>query len=305
MLKQTSQFKDCSIVRSRDPAVLADCDVVIDVGGVYDPAAARYDHHQRGFDEVFGHGFTTKLSSAGLVYKHYGREIVAAAMKLPEGHADVEAAYLAVYRSFMEAVDAIDNGVSQFDTDAPARYVNNSTLAARVARFNPAWNEAYTDETLDAGFAKAMALAGGEFLEAVKYVAGVWLPAKQVVAAAIQERLTVDPSGQIVVLKAGGVPWKEHLFALEEELRVSSPILYVLYEDERERKWRIQCVPPAPGSFEQRKGLPAAWRGLRDDALSEASGVPGGVFVHAGGFIGGNATYDGALEMARRAVAAE
>lgn len=28
-------------------------------------AAERYDHHQRGFEEVFGHGFSTKLSSAG------------------------------------------------------------------------------------------------------------------------------------------------------------------------------------------------------------------------------------------------
>jgi uncharacterized UPF0160 family protein len=42
----------------------------VDVGAVYDPAANRFDHHQRGFDEVFGHGFTTKLSSAGLIYKY-------------------------------------------------------------------------------------------------------------------------------------------------------------------------------------------------------------------------------------------
>lgn len=44
-------------------------DAVLDVGGVYDPARDRYDHHQKGFEEVFGHGFSTKLSSAGLVYK--------------------------------------------------------------------------------------------------------------------------------------------------------------------------------------------------------------------------------------------
>lgn len=44
-------------------------DVVLDVGGVYDPSQDRYDHHQKGFNEVFGHGFVTKLSSAGLVYK--------------------------------------------------------------------------------------------------------------------------------------------------------------------------------------------------------------------------------------------
>lgn len=49
--------------------MLEGLDAVLDVGGVYDPTRDRYDHHQKGFGEVFGHGFSTKLSSAGLVYK--------------------------------------------------------------------------------------------------------------------------------------------------------------------------------------------------------------------------------------------
>ena len=44
-------------------------DAVLDVGSVYDPTRDRYDHHYKGFEEVFGHGFATKLSCAGLVYK--------------------------------------------------------------------------------------------------------------------------------------------------------------------------------------------------------------------------------------------
>jgi uncharacterized UPF0160 family protein len=70
--RQTAEFKDAEVVRSRDPEVLKDLDVVIDVGGVYDASVKRFDHHQKGFEEVFGHGFGTKLSSAGLVYKHFG-----------------------------------------------------------------------------------------------------------------------------------------------------------------------------------------------------------------------------------------
>ena len=38
LLKRTKLLKDAGVVRSRDPAVLKDCDVVIDVGGVYDPS---------------------------------------------------------------------------------------------------------------------------------------------------------------------------------------------------------------------------------------------------------------------------
>ena len=74
-----------------------------------------------------------------------------------------------------------------------------------------------------------------------------------------------------------------------------------MYQDEK-GGWRIQAVPVTPSSFDQRLSLPEAWRGLRDAALSEKSGVPGCVFVHAGGFIGGNATLDGALAMAAGAL---
>nr|ABD63086.1 hypothetical protein 17.t00013 [Asparagus officinalis] len=49
--------------------ILDTLDAVLDVGGVYDPDRDRYDHHQKGFTEVLEHGFNTKLSSAGLVYK--------------------------------------------------------------------------------------------------------------------------------------------------------------------------------------------------------------------------------------------
>ena len=49
----------------------------------------------------------------------------------------------------------------------------------------------------------------------------------------------------------------------------------------------MQAVPVSPESFESRKALPEAWRGLRDDELSRVSGVDGCVFIHASGFIGG------------------
>jgi len=64
----TSDYQD--VKRSRDPAVLDICDIVVDVGAIYDESKQRFDHHQRGFTEVFGHGFSTKLSSAGLIYKY-------------------------------------------------------------------------------------------------------------------------------------------------------------------------------------------------------------------------------------------
>ena len=70
--------------------------------------------------------------------------------------------------------------------------------------------------------------------------------------------------------------------------------------------YRGQQVNKLPYSkvqhFFDRLSLPEDWRGLRDAVLTEKSGIPGCIFVHAGGFIGGNDTYDGALEMARRSL---
>ena len=65
----------------------------------------------RGANEGRGAGFATKLSSAGLVYKHFGRAIVAGILGQPEDAADTGTVYLAVYKNFMEAIDGIDNGV--------------------------------------------------------------------------------------------------------------------------------------------------------------------------------------------------
>ncbi|GAB4813079.1 hypothetical protein N2152v2_000125 [Parachlorella kessleri] len=301
MLRQTQAFKGAEVVRTRSPEVLKDLDVILDVGGVYDPSANRFDHHQRGFEEVFGHGFSTKLSSAGLVYKHFGKEVVAAALGLPVDHSDVQTVYLAVYKNFMEAMDAIDNGVNQWDSESGPKYVNNTHLSARVGRLNPDWNEDQSDDTLMLRFEQAVQLTGSEFLEAVQYYAKSWLPARGYVKEALDQRLDVDPSGSVMKLNTY-CPWKEHLHQLEEELGCQGQVLYVVYEDDRERKWRVQAVAAAPGSFQSRKPLPTAWRGLRDEELSTVSGIPGCVFVHASGFIGGAATLEGALEMARKAL---
>ena len=46
------QWAGSTIVRTRNLEELAKCDMVIDVGAVYDHATMRYDHHQRTFSSV-------------------------------------------------------------------------------------------------------------------------------------------------------------------------------------------------------------------------------------------------------------
>ncbi|XP_011070374.1 UPF0160 protein C27H6.8 [Sesamum indicum] len=302
MIRLTEKFSGAHIVRTRDPQVLESLDAVLDVGGVYDASRDRYDHHQKGFEEVFGHGFNTKLSSAGLVYKHFGKEIIAKELQVDEEHPNVHRLFLAIYKNFMEAIDAIDNGINQYNTDQPPRYVNNTHLSSRVGKLNLDWVDPdQSAEKENTAFERAMALAGNEFLDCLCYLVRSWLPARSIVMECIEARLDVDPSGEIMVLHRS-CPWKLHLFELEEEMKISPLLKYVIYQDDRSNNWRVQAVKIAPDKFESRKALPAQWRGLRDDELSKESGIPGGVFVHMSGFIGGNQTYEGALAMAKAAL---
>ena len=96
-------------------------------------------------------------------------------------------------------------------------------------------------------------------------------------------------------------PWQAHLFAIEEKNGNAGTVKYALYQDSR-GAWRIQAVPVAEGSFTNRLPLPEAWRGVRDEALSELSGIDGCIFVHAAGFIGGNKTKEGVVQMAASAL---
>jgi len=135
------------------------------------------------------------------------------------------------------------------------------------------------------------------------YYANAWLPARNIVLSAVQKRMSMETNGRVVVFEEF-VPWKEHLFDIERELSIQSdrqPI-YVLYPDGTAGNWRVQAVPLNSESFLSRKALPEGWRGLRDDELSQKSGVPGCIFVHSSGFIGGNKSKDGALEMAMEAL---
>jgi len=296
MLKQLPEWKDAEITRTRDQSLLDQQDIVVDVGGVYDSEKLRFDHHQRGFTEVLP-GKRTKLSSAGLIYKHYGRDLL---KNMAQGSDEktIDILYEKMYKYFLEEVDAVDNGINQYDIETPANYRVTTTLAARVSNLNPTWND--TDPQPNERFKDAMALTGKEFSERVHSYVNVWLPARKIVEEAINKRKEVDASGEIVLLEQY-CPWKQHLYDVEEEQKLQPDIKFAIYQDQG-GSWRVQAISKTETSFTNRVDL--QWKGLRDETLSKASGIDGCVFVHASGFIGGNKTKEGALKMAKKSLAA-
>lgn len=332
MLRQhVPAYAGARLVRTRDAKLLDECHTVVDVGGEYEPARNRFDHHQRTFETTFPDR-ETRLSSAGLVYLHFGRGIVARRLGQPEDSEQVGLVWRKVYESFIEALDAHDNGISVYDSAALAaaglqkRFSDGGfTLGAMVGRLNANWNDpvpedpAAAQQAEDARFELASQRIGEEFDRSLDYFTRAWLPAREVVAEAFAARYEYDAEGRIMVLKRQSAPWKDHLYTLEEQQEQQQgqeqqeqqaeksevgKVLYVIYPEKPvpDAKWRIQCVPSANDSFESRKPLPEAWRGFRDEELDRLSGVSGSVFVHASGFIGGNKTFEGALAMAKKAL---
>ncbi|CAI5740432.1 unnamed protein product [Hyaloperonospora brassicae] len=308
MLKLLPQFAAHDVLRTRDEAQLAQCDVVVDVGGVYDPEALRFDHHQRSFDGTFD-GRQTKLSSAGLVYKHFGREIIQA-LAAPTTVLDdetLELLHRKAYETFIEHIDGIDNGVEVASAGDGQKLTYNyqvsTSLSSRVSYLNPRWNEDQGSDRVNEQFQQAMYLTITEFTDAVHDLVHSWLPARALVEKAVNQRFETHKSGEIVHFPEY-CPWKSHLHDLEAKLLIPGQIKFVLYNDPTGNMTRVQALNVAPGSFALRTGLLPAWRSLRNEELSQVAGIEGCTFVHNAGFIGGNRTYEGALEMAVRSIEA-
>ena len=298
LLKLLPQYADHAIVRTRNMDILNECDVVVDVGGEYNPETMRYDHHQKTFGTMFPE-FKTKLSSAGLVYMHHGKSIIQQLASKPLDDKILSVVYKKMYQGFIEHIDGIDNGVEL--STGELNYQITTNLSSRVAYLNPNWNESNSDEITNERFKKAMELTATEFIDAVLHLTESWLPARDIVEETIAKRHSIDESGAILKFEQY-CPWKSHLYDIEEELGLGEQVKFVLYEDGTGSMWRIQAINTAPGKFDLRLALPEPWRGLRDAELSSVSGIEGCTFCHAAGFIGGNKTYEGALKMATEAL---
>ncbi len=290
-------FPQASIVRTRDPERLECCDIVLDVGGVYNPQNHRYDHHQKTFQHTMSTlknpiiSSDVRLSSAGLIYHHFGKDIVKK-MLHSENETMIDYVYNKLYQSFVQEIDGIDNGIPAFDGE-PLYHVHTH-IGNRVKRLNKSWNSKGTwDE--NEHFQKAMELVGNEFENYATTFRDVDYPAREIVHEAIQNRRNVHPSGEIMELQHH-CPWKEHFFELEAIHKIEPPIKYVLYA--ADDSYRVMGVPLTPSSFLGRKFFPQSWRGLRDLELSRVAEIEGCIFVHSTGFIGGHKTRDGALKMA-------
>ena len=287
-------FPEAEIVRTRESAIIEAADFVVDVGGVWDPAAGRFDHHQKGFDGARASG--VPYASAGLVWREYGARCVAHLAAQHSGHQLEEdtaqqMAY-AIDADIVQYLDLSDVGAAR---NAPGGY----GMSAVVSGFNPNWMD---EQRLGYGaqaeayrltqFRKAMAFLTEVIVNSVKYRVGAIAALAQVRQAQVLE------NGRLLFLKNAALPWSS---VVRKEM---PKVLFVLSHSLSEDRYMLHTVPATVDTFDARADLPESWAGLRDADLAAVTGVADAKFCHNGRFIAAAKSYEGAYAMAKQALQA-
>ncbi len=191
--------------------------------------------------------------------------------------------------SVVRRIDEQDNGVS---AEGPVKR-DTLGLARLVEDCNPAWDDAASNGPAagDDAFQAAAALVEGILRRRVEGMRARH-EAESIILAAHGQ--AADP--RVLVLERG-MPWKSAVFTHE------LPVIFAV-SPASNGNWMLDTMPPEPGSFAQRLPLPEAWAGLQGTDLAQQSGVADAVVVHRRRFVGAAGSRAGALELARRALAA-
>jgi uncharacterized UPF0160 family protein len=271
---------DATIVRSRDPAVWATCDALVDVGGEYDSTRNRFDHHQKGFSERRENG--VRYAASGLVWKAYGAHYVSRVIPRLTGLQALAVAQEVDVR-FIQHADAVD--VGDWAPTEP-----HFSLSGIVNSMNSTWEEGSDHD--DARFMDAVTLVSTVLRNLVREVLAELRAAEKVRAGYLLA------GGRILVLEEARLPFDPVV------CKEMPNVLFVVYPESRGEQIQVRVVPKKLGTFDAREDLPIAWAGLRDAELAKVTGVEDAVFCHTGLFICGAKSQEGAIRLAELAVEA-
>ena len=278
----TRLFPQAQLVRSRAPEWITPGPdrIIYDVGGAYDADAGIFDHHQRGAPlREDGQPF----SSFGLIWRHFGRDYLAAS-GIPADY--IETVHASFDARFVLPVDLLDNGA--LNPASAGSLLTGMLLPELIESLKPVFDDSAPGAE-DSAFQTALTIARA-FAEARIARSAAKLRAEAIVLDAIAKAGT----SRILELPMG-MPFRPAV------VRAGADHLWFVINP-RGDDWVIGGIRKSEDGFEQRADLPASWAGLSGAALEEASGVPGAIFCHNGRFIAAAATRDAAIAMAEIAV---
>ncbi len=261
---------DATVIRTRKENLIKQGDIVVDVGGIYDEATNRFDHHQIGGARI--RESDIPYAAFGLVWKKFGEKLC--------GSADVARQ---VEKVLVAPIDANDNGI---DLSVP-KFLDSAPyeISDAIRSFTPTWQE--KDLSLDANFTEAV-------LFAKRIIEREITRAKAVISGKEKvEELYHSASDKRLIVLPEDFSWKDTLARFQEPLYVVHP---------QNDTWRLYCVRDNPHVFANRRDLPESWAGLRGEALAKITGVPDAVFAHRNRFMAVAETKEGALALAELAL---
>lgn len=255
-------LEDREVIRTRDKAQIEKGEIVLDVGGIYDPSQLRFDHHQNSFTRTRENGIP--YATAGIVWEHFGADL----LKKRGLEDDYERNYALQWidQKLIADVDAVDNGYYAEDA--------RPSVSLIIAMMNQSRDE---EQQYHA------------FLKAITFTTDIM---NNFIAAAIKEAKvvkelesllpTVDKQGILVLNKD---------IAFKDFLRTHPEIKRVVYP-RGEDQYGVFCN-------EKHNHLPERFRGLREEELAEVSGLKDAIFCHKSGFMAVCSSQESALTLAK------
>jgi uncharacterized UPF0160 family protein len=263
---------DIELTRTRNSEILKKLELIYDIGN------GEFDHHQLE-KEYRENG--TPYAACGLIWRKFGRAAIIS--KHPEiTDRDVENVFRYTDTILIEGIDAVDNGIKTTENIIPTMCISSI-----IGGYNPTWD---SPASVDEAFNDAVSFAS-DILDNVVDQKVSAIKAGLFVVQAYNTRVRPE-----LLILDNSYPWERTL----KEIDINKEVLFVVYP--KEEGYYIQTVREYGANRKDRKSLPKAWAGKREEELSKLTGIQDAVFCHSSRFIAKAGSLQSILKMADMAI---
>ncbi len=310
--------QNTKIIRTRDLKIIEQTTqeggIVFDVGRKYIPAENLFDHHQPDPNLKRKNGIP--YSSFGLIWKHFGLEIIDFFIKqssanqhnLPKTE-DIDVTNVSskiqqeIDEQFVQQICAGDTGFIDFRISIPESevefkawgfddFVKIFQFPEKTSNFfseNDPENSLSEKELLDL-FQKVVKISESLIRKLIlrNY--------KQIQDFnKVKEIYEKSKNKDIIILEQRNLSWKKFLIE-------NTDAKYVIYQSYNLREYHVQAVNVKQYSKELRKPFPADWLSMGKEELSKKIDIPDIVFVHKAGYLAVVENLESAKKLAEKAL---
>ena len=228
------------LLRTRNKKLIEVSYMKIDVGKKYNPDKFMFDHHQDNFNEKYYESCSTNMSTAGLIWKHYGKLYI----KKNFNYDITNDELLIIYKSIIEEIDCNDNGVK-------FKNYNKNNLHFYVNLLNHKnHNDDYNQHK---SFIKAQRILMELFdlllLKKINYF-------RYIINDKNKIKKCMEKHKQILILEEGIINWRDAFKEIEYDMHNKSEYLYLMQRHGTGGEWICKCLPSKNGKKRNRIYFP-------------------------------------------------